>query len=535
MKLNKLYVCLFYIFFIGAFLRLFNLNWDEGYYLHPDERLYVNASTVSLPTNINDFLSPLSPLNPNMFYYGSFPLYLYKLVHFLSGEQFNFLLTSRFVSAIFSIGTIPVIFLIGQSLFSKRVGLFAAFIFAFAPGSIQYAHFNTTESILIFLLSATLYLAIKMYQLKKLQLILSLGTIVALAYATKIVGLTFGLLPFISYISLFRKRRIYIVIATGIIGFIVFLIVGFLAAPYQIIDSTHFFSEQSYMQNVVVGKERPPFVIIYEQTLPYIYPFLHVLPFTFGFISFPLAIVGFLAMGKKYIQEKKYFLLIILFLYPLLYYAWSGAWYAKFSRYYILLFPFLCIWGAYIIEKTTSYWRYIFLSLIAVNGLSLFSLYYIPHTRIAASQWIYKHIPSNSIIAGEHWDDPLPLPMTEKDIRKYTLLQLAVYEPDTDIKITTLTTELAHADYIILSSRRVYHSIVENKDHYPLTSNFYKKLFSKEIGYELVKKFTNYPFYISDDFADESFQSYDHPPVYVFQNTAKFSQQVLEDKIRQKN
>ena len=111
---------------------------------------------------------------------------------------------------------------------------------------------------------------------------------------------------------------------------------------------------------------------------------------------------------------------------------------------------------------------------------------------------------------------------------------ISFYDPDNETKIEKLANTIAAANYIILSSRRVYYSILQNGQLYPYTSNFYSLLFSEKLGYKLKIKFTNYPFVFSDDIADESFQSYDHPPVLIFENkehltTAKINSLILNE------
>ena len=32
------YIVLFLIIVLGLYLRIWNINWDQGYHLHPDER-----------------------------------------------------------------------------------------------------------------------------------------------------------------------------------------------------------------------------------------------------------------------------------------------------------------------------------------------------------------------------------------------------------------------------------------------------------------------------------------------------------------
>lgn len=522
-KINKEKIILILILLFGAFFRLYNLNWDQGHYLHPDERLYVNASSISLPKTIAEFFSPQSPLNPNMFYYGTFPLYIYKIVNSIILPHIDFTIISRLVSSIFSILTIPIIFFIGKNVFSKKIGILSAFIFAFSAGSIQHAHFNTTESILAFLLSLIILCSIHMLKQKKYILACLLGILIGEAYATKITGLTFLIIPLISFTYIYLKeKKISKIIILIIAFFSAAIISGFIFAPYQIIDYQQFSSEQNYMQGVTYGKDKPPFTIIYENTIPYVYQVTKILPFTFGFASLPLALLGFYLILKKFFKEKtKHHLYIFLTAYPILYFLWSGAWFAKFSRYYILLFPFLSIWAAYFLSKLKIKYILILLSLIAINGILFMRIYLQENTRIQASEWIYANVPNQSRIAGEHWDDGLPIPLSSTFGKDFIKSEITVYDQDSQEKISKLSEDLSQNDYFIISSRRVYYSILRNEEKYPLTSNFYKLLFNEKLGYKLEKSFTNYPFYFSDDFADETFQSYDHPPVYIFKNTGR--------------
>ncbi len=530
LKINQERIILLVIIALGAFLRFYNLNWDDGHYLHPDERLYVNSSNISFPKTISEFFSPDSSLNPKMFYYGSFPLFLYRAVYAFFSPDTNFLVLSRAVSALVSILTIPIIYFIGMELFSKKVGLLGAFIFAFSVGSIQHAHFNTTESLLVFLLSLITYYSIRLARDRKYFLVIPLAISIGVAYGTKIIGLTFVLIPAIAFLYLILKEKKPLKIIVSLIAFILLSIfVGFLAAPYQLIDYEQFSKEQSYMQNVILGKDKPVFTIIYENTMPYLYQLTQVLPFLIGFITLPLALIGAFFILKKILDRKKgYYLHLFIFAYPLFYFLWSGMWYAKFSRYYMLLLPFFVLWAAFSLMKFRKIIMIAILAIIVTNGVMYLKVYSKPHTRIAGSQWIYDNIQAGKIILGEHWDDNLPLPLRSSQVfPQYNLRQLAVYDPDTPEKIEILTQQLAQGDYFIITSRRVYYSILRNKNKYPYTTRFYELLFSGQLGYRMVKSFTNYPFFFSDDIADESFQSYDHPPVHVFINKEKLPQRTL--------
>lgn len=518
MKSYKVFLIL--IIFVGFLLRCYNLNWDEGHFLHPDERLYVNASNIRLPSSFEELFSEQSPLNPNMFYYGSFPLYLYKVVQFVFRE-YDFLIIGRAISVLLSTLTIFVIYKLGKEIKSPKLGVISAFVFAFSPGSIQHAHFLTTESMLVFLLSLSLYLSLQASKTHNLKYLFLACVACSLAYSTKITGLTFFLFPLISTFSIIKeckknKRIVFIKIA---LIFILSALLGNLISIYQIIDFEQFKQEQEYMQSVTYGKYKPPFVIIYEGTIPYLYQLFNILPFTFGFISLPLAFLGAYKIFKK---KKITYNLFFLFAFPLLYFLWSGAWFAKFSRYYLLLFPFLVLYTAFSLEKIKNKLLFLILLLIGINGALFIKIYLTTNTRVEASNWIYQHVPNNSVISGEHWDDQLPFP-SYTQTKQFKLMSLQVYDAETPSKIDQLALTLSESDYVILSSRRVYASILKNSNLYPKTANMYKKLFSGELGFTLENNFSNYPFIFSDDAADETFQSYDHPPVIILKNNRRYA------------
>lgn len=510
--------------FVGAFLRFFNPVWDNSLYLHPDERLFVNASNLALPNSWNQFFSVASPLNPHMFYYGSLLLYIYKLLSLFS--PFSLLETSRLFSALLSSLTIAIVFLIGRQLFSKKVGLLSSVVFAFAVGSIQYAHFDTTESALIFLVAFITSIDIYSVREKKPYLLSISLVLVGISAAIKITGLLFGISTLVALLLLLKERVLWKKISFWFFfGLVCSFVVYILLTPYQWIDFQTFLTQQSYMQEVTYGIFKPPFVLIYQNTLPYIYQLLQVFPFAFGFISFPLSLIGFVILIKHSLSDwKKHLPLLFLFAFPLIYFAWAGSWFAKYARYYLLLLPFMSIWTGFLLSKLSKIFLVICLLAIMANGILFVRIYFTENTRVVASRWVYNHIPNNATIATEHWDDALPLVLPDRPFTThYHMLTLGVYNGETYTKLITISSQIASSDYIILSSRRVYASILQNKTLYPQTSTMYKKLFAGTLGFTKIYQKTNYPFFLSDDYFDETLQSYDHPPVIIFQNTLHLS------------
>ncbi|HEV2125187.1 MAG TPA: DUF2298 domain-containing protein, partial [Chloroflexota bacterium] len=160
-------------------------------------------------------------------------------------------------------------------------------------------------------------------------------------------------------------------------------------------------------------------------------------------------------------------------------------------------------------------------------------IYTRPVTRVAASTWIYQNLPKGSVLANEHWVDPMPVPMPNYDTGFYRGPQLPMYDLDEPRKIDTLVQMLTQSDYINLTSNRLYGSIPRIPQRYPMSTEYYRRLFAGDLGFKLVHTETSYPtlgpWVINDDSAEEAFTVYDHPKVLIFQKQPDFS----PEKVRQ--
>ncbi len=163
----------------------------------------------------------------------------------------------------------------------------------------------------------------------------------------------------------------------------------------------------------------------------------------------------------------------------------------------------------------------------ALWALAFTSIYTRPITRIEASRWMYEHIPPGSTVTFEVWDDPLPLNIDGKiGDQVFRTIRTEPYWEDIPEKRAMLYEWIEQADYIVLSSNRLYGSIPRLATRYPMTTRYYEALFSGELGFEAVITFTSRPqlfgIEIVDDDADESFTVYDHPKVSIFRKRADF-------------
>ncbi|HJX38120.1 MAG TPA: DUF2298 domain-containing protein, partial [Anaerolineae bacterium] len=168
------------------------------------------------------------------------------------------------------------------------------------------------------------------------------------------------------------------------------------------------------------------------------------------------------------------------------------------------------------------------------------SIYSRPHSRIQATEWIYRNLPAGSTVALEHWDDDLPLSRTvdgqPRNIGEYLTLKMNLYEWDDGEKFQHIVSNLQQSDYVILSSNRLYGSIPRLPWRYPITTRYYELLFEERLGFELLGTFTSYPsllgFSIDDDAADESFTVYDHPKVLIFGKTRQLGEEEFRELFR---
>lgn len=164
---------------------------------------------------------------------------------------------------------------------------------------------------------------------------------------------------------------------------------------------------------------------------------------------------------------------------------------------------------------------------------------------------------TSSVIANEHWDDPLPQRMDGKDpfwnwyqsLSSSPSTQMSNYDNDTLDKRRSLIAWLDEADYIALSSNRLYGSIPRLPLRYPFTTQYYALLFSGDLGFDLIAEFVSYPQLGPCQFpdqeipfplidakvsnraacsikfspAEEAFSVYDHPTVLIFAKNEAYS------------
>lgn len=559
------------ILLIAALLRFNNLNWDSGFHLHPDERfLTMVGNAMVIPQTVNEYFDPsVSMLNPanigyKFFVYGVLPLTLNKgLAVWLNTDTYNdYTVQGRMLSGIFDIFTLIILFQFVRLLeerfkLSKKLKYWTAFFYAIAVLPIQLSHFFAVDTFLSFFMLGSFYFSFKYYlHHKKMDVFIS-AVLFGLALATKInavyilpLNMFFIALAFFSVNKDHHKNVLKVLIYGMAYAVLSYITLRF-ANPYYF-QSPNFFDPQFsrvFIENIRSLKsfEGPdvwfPPAIQWINTPPVWFSVKNLALYGVGIPYFIFLVIGFVAVFKLHKGHIYKVTLGLITAWVIGLFLYQSVQFVKALRYFIFLYPFFAFFAAvgfyYVKSKIVEFKPMnVFLqySIYAVLLISVivwpmaFSYIYTqPHSRVAASEWMYKNIQSDSVLLTEHWDDGLPLPMPNPEQRIFTSKEMPVFGMDNAEKWEQIASLMAEGDYYVLSSNRGWGSMPTVPEKYPQMGQFYKDLFEGKLGYEKVAEFTSYPkikilnfeFAFPDDNADETFTVYDHPKVMIFKNTTK--------------
>jgi hypothetical protein len=505
----------------------------------------------------------------------------------------NLHLIGRPLAALFDLASVYLTYRLARIILSSprsraelRGGaLLAAALFSLAVLSVQHAHFYTADTLLTFFVVLTLNLAADVVQGGGGRRQIALGIALGLALATKVsaaplllvvlvafalqritsgkegdpaaghhnhlasrqpapVARSHHLSPITSHLSRITPllpiaRGIAL---TGIVAGCAFVAVQ----PYALIDWRTFLADTLRESQIAWGILDVPYTRQYADTLPYLYSIWQTALWGLGLPLGLVAGAGFAAALVHWLRRGAWAETLLL--------AWAGPYLAitgllhtRYLRYMLPLVPILCVLVARVLTPhirpssivlrrpiaAIASWALVLCTL--AYALAFASIYAVPHSWIATSEWIYRDVPAGSSLAVEGWDTALPLPLDvdgqPRRIQDYTVRVLALYdEPDDVAKWSSLAVDLSQSDYIIIASRRLYGSIPRLPDRYPLASHYYDRLFAGELGFELAGEFTRGPAWLNPSLPpvpdaapawlhpDESFVVYDHPRALVFHN-----------------
>jgi YYY domain-containing protein len=323
-----------------------------------------------------------------------------------------------------------------------------------------------------------------------------------------------------------------------------------------------FADNMTYISELVAGRQDYPPGHQWTNRPAYIFPLQNMVLWGLGLPLGLAAWAGFAYALYRLVRYREWQHLLIVTWVGVTF-AYTGQQWVKTLRYFLQIYPFLALlaaWGLVALwdrvmtdrQPTTDDGgrRSLVVGLaarasvvvitLAVIGYTLFwatafaTIYTRPVSRVAASHWIFENVPRGATLANEHWDDPLPLRVGGRDPfgGMYRGVMMNWYDEDTPEKRAQAIEWIDQADYIILSSNRLYGSIPRLPMRYPLTTKYYEWLFDGTLGFDLVAQFTSRPqlfgIEINDDDAEEAFTVYDHPKVLIFQKSSRYSRAHIE-------
>nr|MBC7244906.1 glycosyltransferase family 39 protein [Chloroflexota bacterium] len=523
---------------VAFVLRVYGLDWDRGFFFHPDERqILMVVARLSWPQNPFTLFTPDSTLNPHFFAYGSFPLYLLRLFASLLSlwraewaSISRFYLLGRLLSAFFDTLTVLTTYLLARKVYGQRVALLAAGFVTFTVLHIQQAHFYTVDTLLTLLVLLAVNKAVDVARDGRLRNGLQLGLIFGVALATKI-----SVLPLVAVILMAWlvfawtspgnwkqswqqlraawqqvKSRVFATFGLAVGCFV-------LLQPYAVIDGYQFAIGVGQEIAMARGWYDFPYTRQYIGTVPYLYHVRQILLFAMGL---PLGLLGLVGLLWLSVRLWRHFSRddAILLSWPLLYIVANGGAHAKFIRYTLPVLPFLSLASAAIWAhawdalgrvnsdqalRFQALMRWVLALLLCMvllatifYAFAFLNIYRQVHPWLQATDWLCQHAPAGSTILTEYWDDPLPVQGGAKRggcPKEYVFITLDMYAVDTEDKEAELLSAIETCDYIVLSSQRLYVPILRLSERYSISSRYYQRLFAGQLGFQLVAAPAVYP------------------------------------------
>ena len=535
---------------VGFALRLYGLNWDQGYGLHPDER-YITwvAASIHLPSRLSEVVQAAnSPLNPyrrppgdkgsddssRSFSYGHLPLYLMVVASAGDGDEERLALVGRVLSALFDTTTILLTFALGRLLYDARVGVLASILVALTVMHIQLAHYATFDMALTCFVIATLLFSARLSKSGRRSDALLAGLSMGCAVGSKSSAMLL-LAPLLVAHATCRngplmKRNTparshstlpeaplrpwlhnpkWMMALTLLAACLAFGLTN----PYSLLQPDELFKNLSEQGAMLRGGDSFPFTGQYQGTSPYIYQVEQQLRWGMGLALGLAGFGGFLyaliSMWRSHCPPENW----VLLLWTVFYLGFVGSLYVKFMRYVLPASPALAIFAAALIQVCASRVREcrrslpVFPDLKRVLAVAPAALVIVPtlvyalaflnvfrgeHPWLRFSRRIYDVVSAGSTIAYERWDHQLPLMVIpgEGEVTnwpgQFHQQVIDAYVPDSPVKLTKILDELAVSDYLIVASNRIYGSIARCPTQYPLMARYYELLFSGQLGFRLV-------------------------------------------------
>ena len=445
------------ILFVAAGLRFVGLNWDSQTHLHPDERFLTMVETgLGLPGSVGEYFdTETSPLNPHnagfsFFVYGTLPVFIVRLLAEISGmtgyDKVH--LVGRAASAGFDVFSVFLVYLIGSRLYRRRVGLLAAAFAATSVLLIQHAHFFIVDPFANTFILLGMYFAVRALDETRTRNYIFFGLMLGMAAASKLNAAPLaGVIVLVSLTRLARQagdrsgairfelRGVLLAALFSLITFRFFQPYAF-AGPsvLSIRLNPRWLANLAELSNQLNGEVDFPPALQWADRTPILFPLANLVRFGLGPA---LGILAWIGWGWALWQTgtgmwRRHLIPVV---WTGAYFLWQSIGFTKAMRYQLPIYPTLAILAAWAAWEAWD-WAHALgtvrarrrVTLVigflgsAILGATLLwavaftSIYVRPITRVAATRWIYSHVPgvANLVLdsADEGMLEPIPMDRT---------------------------------------------------------------------------------------------------------------------------
>ncbi len=420
------------VLILAAAVRFAGLHHGYPYSYYPDEAHFVKRA---LSFGSFDF-------NPHWFHKPAFYMYLLFFeygIYFIVGKVIGlwhstadfavsfirnpgpFYMIGRVTTVLFSLGSIIIVYLLGERHLKKGVGLIAGLLLALSYGHVAASQDIKADTPTMFFTIASMLFLLNYYEQKNLKMLMIAAVLAGVGTATKeysivmLPSMFLGILLVNGQKYTQKNKGVRKVVSEGFLVLLLFYLAHFICSPYNFLDplgrrSTkmvevfmRFFRENtdSLEAASTVVEDRPGF---FQAALHYT-GFLFS-PRGLGVFICSLGFLGLMTLAFKF-KHKKGLLLIS---YPVLFAVISiyAAPFRAGTRHQLPLYPFFALSAAYFFVLTAGEQKrrqQVMGCLLAISLLyPVFLLVervkenLAPDTRNLAKTWIESNLPSGSKI-----------------------------------------------------------------------------------------------------------------------------------------
>jgi len=525
-KQNKVAILLILILILGFWIRLNGLNWGLPYIYFDDETIFIsivenilqkgdwNPHYFNFPGTILIYCITivyglgLIILNLNLFLSGHLPGFseiiissnINKLIYYYQNPVLAYYL-GRFVSVIFAIITIFLVYKIASYMFDRKTGLIAGLVLALAPLHIDQSRIIKVDIIATMFILVSFYYLIKFVDDNKNRLFLYLssffaGIAIGSKYPSVIIALLILFCIFDEFLNITGKANRSKYIINNIFKPLILIFFGFfISSPYLIFNFKTSLSGLMFETRTThLGQERLEFI---NQNIWYIQRVL--IDGTGGPTIFIVSLIGIFLLSIKFIRklDKKILLLFFFFFAYYIFIVWFGN--LRWERWLIPILPFFAIFFGYGVNQLNNHStnlktkanKYI-VTLLIIFIISLtFTVNFIKElnkgevltrkdTREIAKIWIENNVPKKSSIVYEIFSPHLHV-NKRNDLRLINKgWKLVISESILDYKSEKV-------DYIVISD--IFKDLYEKEPNkYPDQIRKYRQLIKNS---RLIKTFDN--------------------------------------------